>query len=253
LAQLCQWLPDERITRRRNMALLVMGLYVSRAVHLALVVRMWPSRSKEPSLVNRLRRFLDNPRVAVRSWYRPVAEQLVQALAGQRIRLVIDCSKVGFDFRLMTISIAYRKRTLPLVWSVHRGRKGHTAVELQLALLRAVRPLIPRQSEVWVMGDTGFQSVPLVQWLCRQGWHFVLRQQGRITVQPPGQPWRKLNQFALAPGQTQTIGWVRLTQKHNCGWFWLILHWEQGHDEPWYLLADQAGESALLRLYRLRM
>lgn len=169
LEQLCQWLPQERITRQRNMALLVMGLYLSRAVHMSLVVRNWPSHSKEPSLVNRLRRFLDNPRVDVRQWYHPIAQQLVQTFVGQRLRLVIDCTKVGLNYRLLTISLCYRRRTLPLVWSVHRGSRGHITVEEQLALFRAVRHLIPLQSEVWVMGDTGFQTVPLVQWLCTQG------------------------------------------------------------------------------------
>lgn len=257
LKQLGQWLPTERITRQRNMALLISGLYLSRAVHMALIVRTWPSRSKEPSLVNRLHRFLDNPRVKVRIWYRPLAVQLVQSVVGcsgtQPIRLVIDCTKVGFDFRLMTISLAYRKRTLPLVWSVHRGPKGHTTVEEQLALMHYVRQLIPLQSEVWVMGDTGFQTVPLLQWLSRQGWHFVIRQQGRIMVSQPGQDWRKLNQFDLAPGETISIGWIRLTHKHNAGWFWLILHWEKGQDEPWYLVSDRRGEHTLIRLYKVRM
>ncbi len=253
LSQLCQWLPDERITRQRNMALLITGLYMGRAIHLALIVRKWPSRSKDLSLVNRLRRFLNNPSVEVREWYRPFAKQLVQALAGQRIRLVIDCTKVGFDFRLMTISIAYRRRTLPLVWSVHRGPKGHTTVEDQLTLFRYVRPLIPADSEVWVMGDTGFQTVPLLRWLQRQGWHFVIRQQGRIMVQSAGQPWRKLNQFELAPGETRYLGWVRMTRKHDAGWFWLILHWEKGQDEPWYLVSDRSGQRDLIRLYKVRM
>ena len=235
------------------MALLISGLYLSRAVHMALVVRTWPSRSKAPSLVNRLRRFLDNPRVDVRIWYRPVAEHLLHLFAEQRLRLVIDCTKVGLRFRLLTVSIAYRRRTLPLAWSVHRGSRGHVTVEHQLALLRYVYGLIPQHRDVWLMGDTGFQTVPLVQWLCRHGWHFVLRQQGRIKVQPQGQAWRKLNQFALTAGQSRSIGWVRLTEKHAAGWFWLILHWEKGEPEPWYLLADQAGTPALLRLYRLRM
>ena len=80
LKQLKQWWPTERVTRQRNMALLIAGLYLSRAVHMALIVRTWPSRSKEPSLVNRLRRFLDNPRVDVRFWYRPLALQLLQRM-----------------------------------------------------------------------------------------------------------------------------------------------------------------------------
>jgi hypothetical protein len=235
------------------MAFLITGLYLNRAVHMALVVRSWPSRSKEPSLVNRLRRFLDNPRVQVRTWYRPGAMHLLHVFAGQRLRLGIDCTKVGLGFRLLTVSIAYRKRTLPLAWSVHCGSRGHVTVAHQLALVRYVHSLVPLHRDVWLLGDTGFQTVPLVQWLCRHHWHFVLRQQGRITVQQPGHPWRKLNQFELAPGQTHTVGWVRLTQKYNAGWFWLILHWETGQKEPWYLLADRPGIHALLRLYRIRM
>jgi hypothetical protein len=195
--------------------------------------------------------------VEVRLWYRPLAAHLVQMMEGgsrvHPLRLVIDCTKVGFDFRLMTISLAYRKRALPLVWSVHRGRKGHTKVEDQLALLRYVRQLIPMQSEVWVLGDTGFQTVPVLQWLGRQGWHFVIRQQGRILVRQQGREWCKLNQFDLAPGETHTIGWVRLTRKHNVGWFWLVLHWEKGYDEPWYLVSDCQGERTLIRFYKVRM
>ena len=251
--QLCQWLPEERITRIRNMALLIVGLHLSGAVHLGYIVRKWPVAGKTPSLVNRLHRFLVNPRVVVRQWYHPFAVHLGQQFAGRQIRLVIDCTKIGFNYRLMTIGIAYKKRTLPLVWSVHRGRKGHTTVAQQLKLCRYVAQLLPKRTEVWLVGDTGFQSVHLLRWLCRQGWHFVIRQQGRNKVSWTTQGWIKISQLALKPGQTRYIGWVRLTQKHNAGWFWLILHWQKGEDEPWYLVSDCAGQRNLIRLYKSRM
>ena len=75
LQQLRQWLPQERITRLRNMALLMLGLQLSGAIHLPLIVRKWPLPGKMPSLTNRLRRFLNNKRVAVRDWYHPLAQQ----------------------------------------------------------------------------------------------------------------------------------------------------------------------------------
>jgi hypothetical protein len=134
LHQLCQWFPNERITRKRNMALLLVGLYASSRIHLSHIVRKWPLPSKDLSLVNRLRRFLSNPRWSVQEWYRPVAVQLLQPFAGGRICLVIDCTKLGFRYRLMIIGIAYRRRTLPLAWSIHRGRKGHTTANEQIAL-----------------------------------------------------------------------------------------------------------------------
>jgi hypothetical protein len=253
LRQFQQWFPEERVTRQRNLALLVTGLCFSVGIHMSLIVNTWPVPGKVVSLVNRLRRFLDNPRVSVQRLYRPVAEQLLAASAGKRLRLVVDCTKVGFNHRLLVIGLAYRRRTLPLIWSVHKGPKGHVSSEEQLALFKAIRPLIPRSSEVWVLGDTGFQTVPLLRWLRRHDWHFVIRQQGRIKVYRSGHGWLKINACPLAQGETRIIGWVRLTEKYNAGWFWLILHWESGEDEPWYLVSSRAGARRLINRYRVRM
>jgi len=161
--QLCQWLPNDRIMRLQNLALLICGLQAAGAIHLSLIVRQWPSRSQTLSLVNRQRRFLDNPAVEVRQWYRPLAEELVNHRRGQPYRpyrLILDCTKICFGYRLMTVALAYKKRALPLAWSVHRGRKGHTSSDEQIALLRQVAALLPQRSEVWVLGDSGFQSFP---------------------------------------------------------------------------------------------
>jgi hypothetical protein len=117
-------------------------------------------------------------------------------------------------------------------------------------LLNYVPSLLPARSQVWILGDAGFQSVRLLRWLARQHWHFVIRQPGNNQVCWAGQPWIKLNAIPLAEGKTRFIGWVRLAEKHNAGWFWLILHWESGEDEPWLLVADQAGGNRLIRLYR---
>ncbi|HXV96877.1 MAG TPA: IS4 family transposase, partial [Anaerolineae bacterium] len=253
LKQLCKWLPQERITRQRNMALLVAGLYLSMAIHLSHIADTWHLPGRSVSLVNRLRRFLDNQRVSVASWYRPLASQLLATFAGKQLRLVIDCTKVGFNHRLMTIGLAYRKRTLPLAWSVHEGNKGSVTTKKQIALFEQIRFLIPPSAEVWVMGDTAFQHVPLLRWLRRRGWHFVIRQQGCNKVYHANHGWLKINAFPLAEGQTRVFGWVRITQKYNAGWFWLVLHWQDGEDEPWYLLSDRAGEHDLIRLYKVRM
>ncbi|MDP7279839.1 MAG: hypothetical protein QGG39_08135 [Candidatus Poribacteria bacterium] len=47
--------------------------------------------------------------------------------------MAIDSTKVGFYHRLLSIGATLKKRILPLVWSVHRGSKGQTKVEEQLA------------------------------------------------------------------------------------------------------------------------
>jgi hypothetical protein len=252
-AQIRKWLPDERITRVRNLALFLTGLYLSRKVHLSLIAEEWHLPGKIPSLTNRLRRFLDNPRVSVCDYYRPIAESLVGTFRGLPIRLIIDTTKLGFNAQLLTVAIAYRKRALPLCWSVHRGKKGWVAVEKQVALLRDVAELIPAGSEVWLLGDCEFQHVPLISWLEDQGWHYVLRQQGQIKVWQPGQAQVRLADLGLQQGETRYLGWLYLTQKHHYGPVSMVLHWEKGEEEPWYLVTDQTATRRTIRTYRVRM
>lgn len=252
--QLCQWLPDERITRLRNMALLLVGLQLGRGIHLSQIVNQWPDVvGKLPSLVNRLGRFLRNPRVEVRTWYEPLAKHLINQFNGRPLRLIIDCTKVGLHFRMLSISIAYKKRALPLVWSIHRGRKGHVGYKAQLELLEYLLELIGDEAEVWLLGDAGFESVHLFNWLSEHNWHFVLRHPGKNKVRWSGQPWVKLGEIPVQPGETLSIGWVELTAKHAAGPYWLTIHWATGEEEPWFLLSDCTDDRTLIRLYAIRM
>ena len=251
--QMCKWFPDERITRVRNMALFLSGLYLSRKVHLSLIVRKWPTAGKVPSLVNRLRRFLDNPRVCVRDYYRPVAESLVGAFHGQPMRLILDTTQLGFHSRMTTVSIGYRKRALPLVWSVHQGKKGWIPVKKQIALLRWVAELIPEGAEVWVMGDCEFQHVPLISWVKDQGWHYVLRQQGKVVVWEPGEAQKQLADYDLQEGETRYLDCVYLTRDYHYGPVSMVLHWEEGEEKPWYLATDRLATWRTLQIYKIRM
>ena len=99
-SQLRKWLPEERITRLRNLAWLMTGLFLARSVHLSHIARKLPLPGRIDSLTNRLRRFLDNPRVDVWSYYRPVAKQLLALFRGQRLILLITDGKPmdsGYD------------------------------------------------------------------------------------------------------------------------------------------------------------
>ena len=254
LNQLDKWLPKERVTRKRNMALFITGLKQNKAIHLSKIVRKWHIKSKLPSLVNRLNRFLNNEHVIPWEWYKPLAKEILASFVNRDIRLIIDCTKIGFRHRLMSISIAYKKRSLPLIWKVYEGAKGHIKVEEQMKLLNRLKPLIPRDSQVYFLGDAGFDAVELLQWLSRHHWRFVIRQKGNTMVKFKGQDWIKLNKLELKKGETKSIGWVRITKKHQAGYYWLTLHWAKGEDEPWYLLTNfSAKPSYVIQLYKKRM
>ena len=168
LDSLCKWLPEERITRLRNLAWLMTGMYLARSVHLSHVARKLPLPGQVVSLTNRLRRFVDNPRVKVWRYYQPIARQLLSISQGRRLILLMDCTALGFDYQLMVIAIAYRRRALPLIWSVHRSKRGMVPSEDQITLLRRLAPLISPRTEVWLVGDAGFGRAALMRWLSRR-------------------------------------------------------------------------------------
>lgn len=253
LQQLGQWHPNERVTRQRNLALMLVGIYLAGSVHLSHIVRKWPIVGKLPSLVNRLHRFLRNPRLRPQALYEPLAAQLLKHFAGHSLQLVIDTTKVGFNHRALVVGICYRRRTLPLAFSVHAGRIGNVAVRQQLELLDRVYQMVPSNCPVHLVGDAGFHSPDLQRWLHQRGWHFVLRQPGHVQVRQAGQAWTELRDFALDVGQTRVIGSVWIGKSNPFGPVWLVLHWAKGEDNPWYLVSDQTERQAILRAYRRRM
>jgi hypothetical protein len=71
--RVCELRPNQRITQLRNFALLVYGIYLSRSVYLSRIAGKIPGKAKLQSATKRLERFLDNPAIRVREWYKPIA------------------------------------------------------------------------------------------------------------------------------------------------------------------------------------
>src|SRR5215210_8892316 len=116
---LLQLRPAERITRIRNFSRLLVGLCLSRSVHLSKISNKIPTKATLPSATRRLSRLLDNAAIRVRDWYEPIARSLLERAAqggGGEIRLIVDGSKVGFDHQLLMVSLAYRRRAIPIAW-----------------------------------------------------------------------------------------------------------------------------------------
>src|SRR5260221_4373906 len=123
-----------------NLILLMMGMYKGRSVHLTRIASKVPSRARKLSTTERLRRFVSNAAIQVDEVYDPIAQELLKrATASGKVRLVIDSSKIGFGYQFMVVTLCYRRRTLPLVWTWIPYKKGHSHPSTQIALLREVK------------------------------------------------------------------------------------------------------------------
>jgi hypothetical protein len=247
--------PQERITRIINFSWLIVGIYQSRSVSLSRIAGRIPGMSKLVSTTRRLSRLLSNSAIRVRDWYKPIAIQWLEAQFRHigEIYLIVDGTKIGFGHQLLIVSLAYRKRAIPIAWTWVKQTRGHSGAIKQLALLDYVRSLIPRGAAVFLVGDCEFASVEVLRQLDKWLWFFVTRQKSDTCIWfNEGSGWRTFGSYIQKPGQSFWLGNGYLTSKEifpvN-----LLVHWETGEKEPWCLATNLPDLSMTLKFYRRRM
>jgi hypothetical protein len=255
MQRICELRPGQRVTQVRNFVWLMVGIYQSRSVHLSKIAGKIPGPAKLVSITRRLSRFLDNPAVNVREWYEPIAHQWLQAqwnCLGE-IRLIVDGTKVGFGHQLLMVSLAYRKRSIPIAWTWVKHVRGHSSALKQLALLNYVRTLLPDGAAVFLVGDCEFGAVEALKWLAQWRWLYVLRQKSDTCVwlEQYGD-WKPFGSFAKKAGESFWLGPGCLTAKEIYPTN-LLVHWQAGEDEPWCLATNLPDREMTLRYYRRRM
>lgn len=247
--------PDINYQRYRmtNMLLACVGLYKARSVHVGHIARSLPVRARKDSLVTRLRRFMANEAIDLQVWYSPIVEHLLSSAASAgHLTLIIDGSKVSSSHQLLMVTLAYRRRALPLVWDWVPHQRGHSTVEQQGHLLACLLPLIPLDVEVVLLGDSEFGHAQLLQTLDQWGWHYVLRQRGNYLIQPDGCAWwQRLDDLPLERGGWCPLGPAALTLSHAYP-VHLLAYWQASEDQPWLLATNLDCLPRALRLYSKR-
>jgi len=247
--------PNQRITQIRNFAWLIIGIYQSRSVCLSRIAGKIPGPAKLLSATRRMSRLLDNPAIRVREWYAPIAREWLETQFHHlgEIRLIVDGTKIGFGHQLLMVSLAYRKRAIPIAWTWVKHVKGHSTAKKQLALLAYVRKLIPSGAAVFLVGDCEFGSVAVLRQLDRWHWFYVLRQKRDTGVWlNESSGWQPFGSYIHQPGQSIGLGRGCLTVKEIYS-VNLLVHWEIGEKEPWCLATNLPDRGMALRFYRRRM
>jgi hypothetical protein len=252
--RLREGMPRQRITRTRNVALVVTALYLAASCALTRIADHLLVSGCKDSRVQRVRRLLMNPRLAVRACYQSTVMAILRHMGTARIVLILDRTTLGNWLNILTVSVAYRGRALPLAWRVCK-KQGQFRYWHIAALLRWVKACMPGTVEarkVWVVGDREFQDVALQTLIEHDlGWHYVQRITQNLWLWPQDKPPLKPSQVAVQPGQLYELAHVRVTQKH-AGPAHFVAYWAVGEPEPWYLLSDQPNSLQTLHVYRRR-
>jgi hypothetical protein len=251
--QMKQLRPHERVTRLRNMTWLMIGILKSRSVHLSRVATKIPGSASTCSIARRLKRFLENAAIQVRSWYAPIARQWL-AYAGHtagQIRLIIDGTRIGRHHQLLMVALAWHKRAIPIAWTWVKSVKGHSGTQKQQALFSYVWGLMPPKTAVFLVGDSEFETVELMRLLESWGWQYALRQRASTQVWVDGE-WQAFGSLLSKVGQSLWLEQAWLTYKFVHATH-LLAYWKVGQEQPWLLATNLPSFQVTLKAYGYRM
>jgi hypothetical protein len=147
-----------------TLAMMISGIVLSRKAQLSTMSSEVPSKAKDQSIEIRMRRWVKDD-LDVEAVYMPFARQILEALSHLPLVLVMDGSQVGRGCMVLMVGVLYQKRALPIAWLVYKGKKGHASAERHIQVLEKVVPLLPKESQVVLLGDAEYDTIEMLVWV----------------------------------------------------------------------------------------
>ena len=247
-----KFLPGMLEENRVTLAYLITGIIGSREVQFRQVANRVVYPGKETSLVERFRRFIRNQNIVVKVEFNPFVSLILASLSQTRLVLAVDSTKVGGGCLCLMVSVVYKSRALPLCWVVFKGRKGHSAAEIQLALMESLQVLLPPDLAVIILGDGEFDGSELLAWFEQQPtWRYVCRTAQRLLVYYQAQ-WLALADLALSEGEEAFLTDLIFTQTGQVGPLNILVIWHEQEKEHWFFVTNFTDPHQAKKWYHQR-
>lgn len=216
----------------------------------------WLGRSSQQAYREQwLRRLLQAPFVRQEYIYEPWLKQALQGYDAPMWHLVLDRSNlVSQKVDVVMVALAYRKRAIPLKWL--QIPYGGVAVETYIELLQACQHLLSSNVAVTVHGDAEFGAIPMLHFVRRQNWHFILGQRAHYQVRPTTvDQWQALDDFPMPKARGLYLQQMILTKEHRY-WAANLFGFRQlnhsGQDEKRFYATSLPITASLRRLGKRR-
>jgi hypothetical protein len=220
--------------------------------HLPKVARKVPDAALVASREKRISRCLKNEAFDTETYFLPFARMLLSSLSHLPLVLVMDGSLVGRGCVALMVALVYKKRALPLVWMVSKGKKGHFSEEAHMALIREVAALIPTDARVVFLGDGEFDGCNLQALLQQWGWQYVCRTACNVTLRWGGETFQfKDMAVGMQPGDCLDVPDCLFTHKRY-GPVLALCWWRKDCKEPIYLVSNMASPEDACGFYAKR-
>jgi hypothetical protein len=233
-----------------TLAMMISGIVMSRKAQLSSMSAEIPGKTKDQSVEMRMRRWVKDD-LNVEAVYMPFACQILEALSHLPLVLVMDGSQAGRGCMVLMVGVLYQKRALPIAWLVYKGKKGHASAERHIQALEKIIPLLPKESQVVLLGDAEYDTTEMLVWIEKNtSWQYVLRTSPQIYVQT-GACNQPMRDYPLEKGKLFYLKHGGFTQTSTVtlnviGW------WDSGYQEPIFLITNMDNAYEACRYYRRR-
>jgi len=222
-----------------NLSLMVSAIVKAKDLTQSAIAAEMPLKAQDTSLCQRQRRWLMNDYIAIRDCYEPIIRPFIVAASQRTLPLILDTTDAGRDCHLLTASIGYYHRALPVAWVGGEGSRGHTGADTQGDLLTYTQTLIPADADVVVLGDGEFSSVETLTSYTAMDWHYVVRVACDTYITTANEMVR-IDQLGVQSGDVLWLEDVYLTQAHTFGPLNLLVTWDDKRNQLLPLVTDLA-------------
>lgn len=211
-----------------------------------------PGRAAAASVRRRIERTTANPRLKPTRVFRKIARFAAGRLARAPVLLILDETFNGLGMACMKLSIAYRRRALPIA-SVcyYRDRPAQRMPRLIVGLLKRAARDLPEGADVALLTDRGLSWPAVLDAAAGLGWHFIGRTVGTTRVRLRDGREAAAADLAKRPGR-RWVGRVKAFKKAGFRDVYVTAVWERGCREPWLLVGDRARGYQAVRKYAKR-
>jgi len=206
--------------------------------------------------------FLYNKWIDYDSFYLPFLKELLSAICycpDFKIVLVIDGSKMGSQHMALMVSLYYKGRGIPLVWLVHKKKKGHFDSATHIQLLEATQQLLssylPADRPILLLGDGEFSNTNLQKWCQHTNWTYAARIAKDAYLYEQG-----LDEECFQPKNLQVVGDqdflfipnVEYTKEARLAKVNFVLWHDPKHEDPLPLISNLKEAIDIIEAYDLR-
>ncbi|WKN40872.1 IS4 family transposase [Tunicatimonas pelagia] len=235
------------------LAAMVSGVLQQGSSRLTDLGRANPDLKQQASKEKQYKRWIINEHTSYSVHYLPYLKALLKTLSAQGCLVFsIDGSAAGRGCMVLMISVIYRQRATPVVWTVVWAKKGHLPEKMHRQLLERLAEIVPSDCQISIVGDGEYDGCNWQADIIGYGWNYVLRTGcAKLAGQCP-QDMLALKWLAPAVGQTTfTLTDAYFTHQHYGPLN--ITVWHEGkYKEAIYLLSNLDYPPLITQLYKKR-